>query len=84
MSNAIADDVMTVAVSIERDIPARVSGDNRVFIRSVIARAIMNERIRCALIAAPLPIEPDDSDYEKQAYDIRAVIHDAILKRRGR
>ena len=31
---------MDVAVSIEKDVPARITGENRVFIRAVIARAI--------------------------------------------
>lgn len=81
MSGAIADDVMNVAVSIEGDIPSRITGANRVFIRSVIARAIMNERNRCAGIAAPLPMETDDSDYEKQSHDIRSHIYDQIVRR---
>lgn len=46
-----------------------------------IAAAIAGERFRCAEIAKPLPIEPDESDIEKQAHDIRSVIHAAILKR---
>lgn len=36
----LADGAMDVAVSIERDIPSRITGENRVFIRAVIARAI--------------------------------------------
>lgn len=48
---AIATDVMDVAASIEKDIPSRISGANRVFIRAVIARAIMAEREACAEMA---------------------------------
>lgn len=51
----ITPEVMNVAVSIEGDIPSRVTGANRVFIRAVIARAIMTakaeEREACAQVA---------------------------------
>ena len=33
-------EAMDIAVSIEKDIPSRITGENRVFIRAVIARAI--------------------------------------------
>lgn len=36
----ISAEVMDVAASIEKDIPSRITGQNRVFIRAVIARAI--------------------------------------------
>jgi len=56
----IRQDVMDIAVSIEGDIPSRISGANRVFIRAVIARAIMaaekrgedRERDACFALAA--------------------------------
>lgn len=47
--------VMEVAASIENDIPSRITGKNRVFIRAVIARAITAavaaEREACAVVA---------------------------------
>jgi len=48
----VSTDAMEVAVSIEKDIPSRITGENRVFIRAVIARAITAavaaEREACA------------------------------------
>lgn len=46
--NSIPPEIMDIAVSIEKDIPSRVTGANRVFIRAVVARAILAERERCA------------------------------------
>lgn len=40
MKAPIPDEFMEVAASIEKDIPSRITGANRVFIRAVIARAI--------------------------------------------
>lgn len=40
MKPEISADAMKVAVSIEKDIPSRITSENRVFIRAVIARAI--------------------------------------------
>jgi len=55
VTELITKAAMDVAVSIEHDIPARVTGANRVFIRAVIARAITAavaaEREACADIA---------------------------------
>lgn len=36
----VSEEAMNIAVSIEKDIPSRITGENRVFIRAVIARAI--------------------------------------------
>jgi hypothetical protein len=44
----------------------------------IIARAILAERERCGRIADPLPLDGDDSDYEKQSHDIRLNIAHAI------
>lgn len=48
----VTQEAMNVAASIEKDIPSRITGANRVFIRAVIARAITaakaEEREACA------------------------------------
>lgn len=45
-----------------------------------ICRAISDERARCGKLAAPVgPYSSEWSDYEKQAYDLRTVIHRAIV-----
>lgn len=50
MTAPIPTDVMEVAATIEKDIPSRVTGANRVFIRAVIACAILAERERAAKV----------------------------------
>lgn len=54
---------MDVAASIEKDIPSRITGENRVFIRAVIARAITAavaaEREACALEGDRLALEQE-------------------------
>lgn len=55
----IRAEIMDIAASIEADIPSRITGANRVFIRAVLARAIMaaekrgeeREREACAVVA---------------------------------
>lgn len=39
-AETLADGAMDIAVSIDKDIPSRITGENRIFIRAVIARAI--------------------------------------------
>jgi len=62
---------MDVAVSIEHDIPARVTGANRIFIRAVIARAIT------AAVAAEREACAEWADATADHYDAKAII-DAI------
>lgn len=71
----LADDILKRAENVYA-----VLGRGSISDIEVIAKAIADERLRCANIAAPLPIEPDESDTEKQAHDIRAVIHVAIIR----
>jgi len=47
----IPQDVLDVAHGIAMDLPARIQAVNRAFAASVIARAILAERERCALVA---------------------------------
>lgn len=68
MDEPITNEVMEVAADIEGDIPSRVTGANRVFIRAVIARAIMaakaEEREACAKLAEAdaFAIEANEQD----------------------
>lgn len=74
MSENKASDIMKRAENVYA-----VLGRGSIADTEAIAKAIAAERQRCANIAAPLPIDPDESDIEKQAHDIRSVIHAAIL-----
>lgn len=52
MDEPITNEVMEVAAAIEGDIPSRVTGANRVFIRAVIARALMAAKAEERALAA--------------------------------
>lgn len=86
MTTPIPTDIMDVAASIEADIPSRVTGANRVFIRAVIARAILAEHERCANdpLKGLFQSEFDDALSETDIEDPRAAKQFAAEEAFGR